>query len=453
MTGKRKRREWARNGRALPAMQVSPAPPPGLAQPKPDAAASDRTERASTQNPIFRLWHHRNYRIFMCGQTPNNTTSWMQRVGVGWFAWELTHSSIWLGAVAAADLAPMLILAPLAGALTDRSDPMRQIRITQFLMFLQAITMAAVTLAGLMTVELLFALSLVTGTIQPLYATARQTIVPSTVPRSEFPSAVAIDSALFQASRFVGPAIAALIIPHAGVGGTFLAHVCGTFGLIVALNFMRLPPYRPQPRRGANIFQDIGESLRYVYGHKGILPLFVLLTVASSLVRPLQDMLPGFAGGVFHSGAVGLSWLASSMGVGAMASAGWIGYRGRIDGLSVVVLSGFLGLVVATFGFVATDRLWLGVLFAAMSGCTLNLMSTSTQALVQSAVADHMRGRVMSLYILVFRGTPAIGALVIGVLADRMGLRLAFAATAAICFAVWFAILPQRRAIAETLEA
>ena len=136
-----------------------------------------------------------------------------------------------------------------------------------------------------------------------------------------------------------------------------------------------------------------------------------------------------------------------------MASAAWIGFRGRIDGLSSVVLGGFLGLVLATFGFVATDKLWLGVIFAALSGCTLNLMSTSTQALVQSAVADDMRGRVMSLYILVFRGMPAIGALIVGFLAEHLGLRLAFAATASICFLVWIAVLPQRPVIAASLEA
>ena len=108
------------------------------------------------------------------------------------------------------------------GAVTDRSDPMRQLKITQLLLFFQAAVMAALMLRGVMTIELLFALSLVTGTIQPFYATARQTIVPSTVPRSEFSAAVAIDSALFQASRFVGPAIAGLIVPIAGVGGTFI---------------------------------------------------------------------------------------------------------------------------------------------------------------------------------------------------------------------------------------
>ena len=135
----------------------------------------------------------------------------------------------------------------------------------------------------------------------------------------------------------------------------------------------------------------------YVGGHIGIWPFFFLLSAASVLLRPLQDMLPGFAGGEFHAGAVGLAWLSSSMGIGAAASAFWIAFRGRLDGLTVLVFSGFFGLVLTSIGFVMAHTLWLGSVFMVLAGFSLNTMSTSIQALVQTSLHDHMRGLILVL--------------------------------------------------------
>jgi MFS family permease len=201
-----------------------------------------------------------------------------------------------------------------------------------------------------------------------------------------------------------------------------------------------------------NIWREIGESFAYVRTHAGIWPAFLLLTVASVFVRSIQDMLPGFAGEVFGDGAVGLAYLTSAMGVGAMASAARVAFRGRITGLTRQAVSGALGLGAATVGFVATDILWVGVIFSALIGFTLNTMSTSISALVQCAVSDAMRGRVVSLYQLVFRGTPAIGSLILGVTSASVGLRWTFAGSAAICFIAWLIVRPRRRDIAAALE-
>ena len=153
---------------------------------------------------------------------------------------------------------------------------------------------------------------------------------------------------------------------------------------------------------------------QYYDGALLLLPVLLILAVVSVLFRPVQDMLPGFAGDVFGSGAVGLAWLASAMGVGATISAVWIALRGRVGGLTMAVIAGFLLLSVATLGLVATPVLWIAVIFSALSGFALNTMSTGTQALVQYAVEDSYRGRVMGLYTLIYRGTPAIGALALG---------------------------------------
>ncbi|HSR55091.1 MAG TPA: MFS transporter, partial [Alphaproteobacteria bacterium] len=371
---------------------------------------------------------------------------------VGWLAWELTGSTTWLGVIAAADLLPMLFLAPIAGAITDRHVPLTLQKITQFLAVVHALALAIFTLAGWMTIWLLLALTLFLGVSHTLASTARHAIVPATVPRVELATAVGIDSALFNASRFIGPAAAGLVIPFAGVGGTFVANFIGCVVFYVSLFLMDLAPPERERRGRRGVFSDIGESLSYVRGHAGIGPLFLMLTAISILYRPVQDMMPGFAGAVFQSDAVGLAWLTGGMGVGATISAAWIALRNRVGGLTVAVVWGCATLAIGVMGMVATPVLWVAVLFTALAGFSLNNVSTGTQALVQYAVDDSYRGRVMGLYTLIYRGTPAMGALALGYVAETAGLRGTFMVAAVLGVAVWLATLPRRRGMRQALE-
>ena len=401
---------------------------------------------------LLRPWTHRNYAYYIGGMTPNLMTLWMQRVGLGWLAWELTESTTWLGLIAAADLAPMLLLAPFAGVAVDRGNPLRIQRIATALEVLQALALGVFTLLGWMTIELLFVLSLLLGCIHPYATASRHAVVPALVPREIYSTAVATDSALFNASRFVGPAFAGLIIPFAGAGGTFLVNALGCSVFLWALFQVDLaPPKRDGKRR--SVLNDVSSSLVYIRGHVGIAVLFVAVTAMSTFARPIQDMLPGFAGDVFKEGAVGLAWLTSSMGLGAMASAVLIAARGRITGLTTGMMLGCLGLALSLAGFVATDDLYVASVFCALVGFTMNSISTSAQALVQFTVADDMRGRVMSFYALVYRGTPAIGAVLVGVLSEHLSLRWAFAGVAVICLLIWLLLLNKRRAMTSALES
>ena len=406
----------------------------------------------SSKPPILRCLSHRNYAIFEGGLFPNYATGWMQRVGAGWLAWELSGSPVWLGIIAAADLAPMLVLAPIAGAWTDRVNPLPLIRMAQAGLLVQAALMALFTYMGWMTIEILFGLTVLAGVIYPFHSTARQSIIPATVPRIDFPSAIALDSASYHSNRFIGPAIAAFVIPIWGVAGAFVAHVVGSAFCLIALTILRLaPPDRSSVRRGA-LFADVAEGMRYAFHHQGLRPILVMLIFASLSVRPLQDMMPGFAGGVFNAGAQGLAWLTSALGLGAMSGAVYIASRGALSGLTKVSMLGYLGTALAVLGFVASKNLMLGVVFGVMVGFGINVMSTSIQALMQFAVEDRMRGRVMALYLLIFRGTPAIGALAIGLMADHYGLQISFALAAALCLAVLVFVAPGRAQMAQALE-
>lgn len=408
-------------------------------------AAPDTSRFGDT--PIVRVWRHRNFALFMMGTGPFYVTGWMQRIAVGWLGWELSHSHAWVGAIAAADLAPMIVLGPLAGAVADRSDPVRLLQRAQAIMIAQAVAVTTLVWLDAMTIGWLLALSFVSGCTGPVYTAARQTIVPTLVPREDLASAVSIDASLYHASRFIGPALAAFAMPQIGIASTSAAHIlgCAYFYALVRRSAIAMPERTGKVH--GSILVEIADGIGYVRRHAGFWPLFMMLGVASLLARPLQELLPGFAGDVFQQGANGLAWLTSSMGVGSLSAAIFLASRGRGSGLATLSIVALCGLSLATFGFVATRHLGYAAAFGVTFGFTLTLMGVAVQALVQIGVADNMRGRVMSLYALVFRGLPALGALAIGALAEHIGLRSTFALAALVCLAAWVVVAGRAEAI------
>lgn len=403
-------------------------------------------------DPVIRIWRHRNYAWYMGGMGPYLISTWMLRVATGWLAWELTESYAWLGYVAAADLAPMLVLSMFAGAIIDRSDPLKQQIFYQWLQVGHAIALAVITLAGWMTIEILFVLCLFLGCVHPFAAAARHSVVPASVPKEEIPTALAIDSSLFNASRFIGPAIAAPIILGFGAGGVFFTHTLGCIFFLVGLYQVQMSFGERHRHGGANMLADIREGFAYVANHAGMAPLFLLLACSASLIRPLADMLPGFAGKVFEAGPAGLAWLTASMGIGATISAVMVAIYGRLSGLTLMALASYLVHVIATLVFVSTNYIAVAFVAGIFWGYTLTSMSTAVQAMVQSNVDNRLRGRVMAVYTLIYRGTPAIGAVIIGLLAEDLGLQLATGLCAAVCIIPWLLALKRREVITTSLE-
>ncbi len=408
--------------------------------------------KQGNKTPLLRVLSYREFALFEGGLFPQYMTGWIQRVGAGWLAWQLTESPTWLGIIAAADLAPMLVLAPIAGAVADRLEPLRLIRLAQFLLMVQAILLLALSMSGYMRIEYLFVLALFSGIIYPFHSTARQSIIPSTVPREDFSGAVAIDSACFHSNRFIGPTLAAFIIPAFGVNGAFFAHVLGSFLSVGAFHILRLPPPDRSRRSRGNLFADVSQTFSYAWRHQAIRPLLLILFCASFFVRPVQDMLPGFAEAVFSGDAQTLAWLTSAMGIGALAGAMHVAVRGGTEGLTNFGIVGYVCTAAGGLGFAATQNIWAGMTWLFIAGYGLNVMSTCVQALMQLAVDDHIRGRVLSLYLLIYRGMPAIGALLIGIAAEYWGLQLAQGIGAVLCVIMLAFIWPARKPIIAMLE-
>ncbi len=391
---------------------------------------------------IFSVFRSANYRVYISGSSINLIGSWMQRIAVGWLAWELTGSGGWLGLVAFADLFPSVFVGPIGGAVADRFDRIRVIAVAQTLAMIQATTLFVLTAAGQITIEWLLVLVLMNGIVMGFNQPSRLALIPSLVPREDLSTAVAINAIVFNLARFIGPAAAGLIIVTSGVAAAFAANALTFPFFLLALWRLRLPAVANAKARAtvAGIWADIREGLAYVAGHAGIGPLLVLLVMMSIMVRPFVELLPGFTDQVFARGAEGLAILSSTIGVGAILGGVWMANRsGGNQGLTRLALGSAVVVALAILGFAATDNFAVAVACVAISGCAMVGAGVASQVLLQSAVDPAMRGRVMSLYGIIFRGGPAAGALVIGLASEWVGLRwpLAMGCLGALAACAW----------------
>jgi len=380
----------------------------------------------------------RNYRIYTIGNLVSLSGTWVQRVAVGWLAWQLTHSGAWLGLCAAADLIPVVVISPFAGALADRVDRIRLIWVTQIAAMIQAALLAFLTFAGFINVEALFLLTLCLGVANAANQPARLALIPSLVDRATLGSAVAINSLMFNLARFLGPATAGFVIAQGSVPLAFALNAMSYVAFILALTRLNVAPEETQAHEGGGrIFRDLFEGYAYALRHPGIGGMVMLFCVTSLTLRGFIELFPGFADSVFHRGAYGLAWLAATVGLGAMIGAAWMLRRSGSNGLTRLAINHTLSMSLGVLAFTATARYELALVCAFVVGFSMVVSGISAQTLIQIAVDPAMRGRVMGLYGMIFRAGPAVNAVVMGALSASLGLRLPVAAGAGLSLAAW----------------
>lgn len=395
---------------------------------------------------------NRNYTIYTAGSAVALVGLWVQRLGVGWLTWELTHSGFWLGAIAFADLFPAVVVTPFAGVLTDRLDRLRLAFLCQALSLAQTLLLFALATAGLIEIFSLLGLTVFLGAVRAVYMPVRLSLVPSLVKPDDVPTAVAISSLIFNLARFVGPAVAGLVVTAWGVAPTFAFYGVATAVFLLALAVIRIPPVRAaaRPRRG--MLSEIAEGIGYTVRHPAIRPLLLLMLAVSLLARPVGELFPGFADVVFARGATGLAWLTSAVGLGAIAGGVWLAKRGRAGGLLIIALVGAAGCAVSLLLFTATDIFWVAVAASAVFGGAMVSSAIATQTLILGAVDDEVRGRVLSLYGVIFRGGPAVGSLLMGALSGPFGLRWPLAVGGLFCLLAAAMVWPRRKRMIVLLE-
>ena len=349
----------------------------------------------------------------------------MQRVATDWLAWQLTHSPLWVGTIAFCSLGPSIIVSPFAGAVADRLDRVRLTSITQLLAALHAAILVALILTGLIRVEIIAGLELLLGISQTISQPARQCLVPGLVPRKDLPSAVALNSLTFNLARCVGPAVSGILIAGFGVVPSIACNCLAYLYASLTLPMLDLAPeYRRGNKSNHSVWHDAMDGLRYVGRNGGMGPIFLFAASLGMLLRSVPEMLPPFVAQLFSRGADGLAILASTMGFAALAGGLLVAMRARLEGLSRIALGAGLLLALATAGFVSTHSFTVGVLCMALMGAATTIHGISIQTLLQNASAPGMIGRVLSLWGMVVRAGPAVGALAYGAASEFVGLQI-----------------------------
>lgn len=389
--------------------------------------------QAALQEPAFRA--------YMSGNAVSVVGTWMQRTAIGWHAWELTASPFWLGMVAFADLFPAVLIAPIGGVVADRLDRRRIMLWTQSAMAVTTTLLAVAILEGWIGIVGLVALIGLQGLLIGVNQPARLALVPALVRREHLATAIALNSIVFNLARFVGPAVAGGLIAAAGVPAALFANALSYLPLIAVLPGLVLAE-TVKPGRWQGAGAAMADGFRHIVQSRFLAPIFAFFIALSLTVRPLGDLLPGFAEGVFSAGVGGLATLSAAMGLGAVLGGLWVARKGADFELKAA-LRLQIAVALATAVFALSPGFLIATAAIAAFGFVLIATSVALHTAVQLNIEPELRGRVMSLFGLVFRSVPALGALAVGGLAELVGLRLAMVA-AAVAFLLIYAWLKRR---------
>ncbi|MDA1326533.1 MAG: MFS transporter [Proteobacteria bacterium] len=394
----------------------------------------------------------RNFAWYISGGSIALFGIWAQRLTIGQLTWDLTGSPAWIGFMAFADLFPTVLLTPLAGVVADRVDRRKMSIVTQSLGMLQAFALAALTFSGLVNKWSLLGLTFFIGVVWAFNTAARLSMVPNLMEPEHVSSAVALDSAVFNIARFIGPAFASYLYVAVGAQWSFMLNGF-TFAIFVfALYKIRMLRDERGGVAKGSVFSQAADGIRYAARHPGIGPILLVVIALALGVKPVLELLPAVNGAVYKLDATGLGWMMSVSAIGAILGSFWLAQRGTPVGLTRYVIGTLLVGALSLFGFTATDNYVLGLVGVFFLGAAVVIGGTGTQALMQNAVDGAMRGRVMSLYGMIYRGVPAIGALAVGGAAEYIGLQGAIAGGGIVCIGALIWVFGRRKSVIKALE-
>jgi MFS family permease len=378
-------------------------------------------ERPRKKLQITRALQHRNYRLFFSGQTVSLVGTWITRIATSWLVYRLTGSVFLLGIVGFFGQIPTLVLAPFAGVLVDRWDRHRILFITQFFSMLQSVGLAVLTFAGVITVTHILILQVAQGIINAFDTPARQAFVVEMVEdRSHLSNAIALNSSMVTASRVIGPSIGGVLIAAFGEGWCFTVDAISYLAVIASLLAMRMVK-RPVRVPETRMLQELRAGFRYVTRFAPVRDSLLLLALVATMGMPYAVLMPAIAATVLHGGPHTLGFLMTASGVGALAGAVYLASRTSVLGLgrAIVVATVIFGASLVAFSF--SRILWLSLLLLPFVGGGMMVEMAATNTIVQTIVADEMRGRVMAFYAMAFLGTAPLGSLLAGIVAAHIG--------------------------------
>ncbi|HKD79284.1 MAG TPA: MFS transporter [Candidatus Angelobacter sp.] len=397
---------------------------------------------------LARALRHRDFRLFWTGNFLSNIGTWMQNIAQGWLVLKLTNSAFWLGVVGFSSSIPILFFALIGGVIADHVNKRKLLMITQSAMMIFAFTLAALTWLHHIDVYTIVLLALGTGIAMSLNTPGYQALVPRLLPREDLTNGIALNSAQFNMSRVIGPTLGGFAMALVGEAGNFFLNGLSFLAVLVALTRINYhePPSESEgdllwapradgngaPRtngiwaariggirtpRAGHFWQKIKEGFTYVRAHAAMSSLILVVAIGSLLAIPYLTFVPYFARDVLGTGEPGLGMLMACSGAGAFLGAITIASLTRIRrrGRFVVRFAALFYLSIIAFTF--SRNFYLSGFFLALAGYCMIISVATINSLLQHLAADHMRGRVMSIYSTAFLGLPPIGCLIAGSLA------------------------------------
>ncbi|MFL5628834.1 MAG: MFS transporter [Ktedonobacteraceae bacterium] len=380
----------------------------------------------------FLALRHRNYRLFWFGQLISLTGTWMQSTGQAWLVLQLTNSAWWLGIVGALQFLPVMLLSLFGGVLADRLPKRRVLLFTQSFAMLQAAILWALIATGAIQLWHVLVLAALLGLTNSVDMPTRQAFVGEMVGREDLPNAIALNSSLFNMARIVGPGIGGLIIAAYGVMPLFFLNAVSFIPVIAGLAMIDLRKLYGQVKRETaekgvqrqSTIQSLREGLVYVRNTPSILLIITAIGAISLFGINFNVILPLFATDVLKVGAAGFGFISSAFGIGSLLSALWLAWSNNKPSVRYLLISA-LAFCILEAVFAISSNYALSLLLIASVGFAQIALSATANTTLQTVAPDRLRGRVMSVYMLVFAGSVPLGNLFTGGLAHLLGAPIA----------------------------
>ncbi|HUX14163.1 MAG TPA: MFS transporter [Spirochaetia bacterium] len=407
----------------------------------------------SIVNRYFPSLTHRNFLIFWSGQGFSVIGTWMQNVGQAWLVLQLTNSPFKLGLVSTIQFLPVMLLSVFAGPFVDRFPKRKVLIFTQTMLMLLAFVLSAITFLHVVQYWHILVLALLLGMVNTFDIPTRQSFVIELAGREDLMNAISLNSTVFNMARVVGPAVAGLLIGLIGIAPCFLFNGISFLAVIVSLFFINVPDYRaPQVADTdvgnpfSRVLSSIGEGLNYIRKNSHILLPLALMAVLSTFVMNFNIVVPTFVKIELSGNATSFGLLMTAMGIGSFAGGLLLTLRSAGGPKAVRLIAGGAGmsLFLLLAGF--QRSFLLSAVLLAVTGFFSVTFAASCNAYVQSNSIDSMRGRVMSVYSLVFGGVTPIGSLYAGALVDAASASVCMVVSGAIglCASVWVGLTGRR---------
>lgn len=394
-----------------------------------------RTLLALNARTFVSLRRHRNYRLYFMGQVVSLSGTWMQNIALAWLVVSLTHSPIAIGLLAFFRFVPFTVFSLPAGVLADRLDNRKTMMIMQAVSMAISAVLAALVTTGHARLWEVYALAVLAGTANVFDSPSRHALTFQMVGRDELPNAVALNASLFNASRVVGPAIGGVVIAAAGVGACFAINAVSFLAVLAALALMRRDELFPLVRREApRMLKGVRHGLGYAWRTPAIRLVLVMTTVVSAVGFNFHVLVPVLASKTLHVGAEVFGALGAAFGAGALVGALFAATFARASWKALVL--GSAGFSVTLLALAPETSVWPIAVLLFLTGIFFTTWTANSQSIIQLTAPDHLRGRVLSIYLFAFGGFAPLGGLLAGWLSDVGGTRLAFFVAGIACLAV-----------------